>query len=138
MDTVDAVDAKKGSIYIIANLHRLGALKFAVYLEYTNYAPDTELYGKYNIFYIEYHGVPHYIIEIPASDIDKVYTLAASCNLTVVNGKPYGGADDFKLNCSGDACITLESIDLKEYSEDKYARLLRAEKKQIEDYIKTR
>ena len=62
--------------------------------------------------------------------------MASTCNLVVVNGKPYGGADDFRLNCSGDSCLTLESNNLIEYNEQEYKTMLREEKQQIAQYIK--
>ena len=123
--------AKKGSVYLISSLHRLGSLKFAVYLEYKYYMEVDD----YQIFYIEYHGIPHYIIEVPARDMDKVSAVSQECGLKCVNGKPYGGADDFRLQCSGDACFTLESIELSPYTEEEYKRLLTLEKEEVQQYV---
>jgi hypothetical protein len=134
---IDMITAKKGSLYIIGNLHRLGVLKFAIYLEHRFYTGD--LYDLYNIFYIEYHGVPHYIIEIPSAqtDYEKAHELANECDLKLKSGKPYAGGDDFKLACSGESCFTLESIRLDEYGESDYRELLLKERATVQQYLRS-
>lgn len=112
---MDQLHARSGCIYIIGCLLRPGTLTFATDLEHTYFSPDTDVNDLYNIFQLQYCGMPYYIIEIPHSSYQIAKTLADALGLKMVNGKPssVGQAQPsdppFGLVCSASHCWTLET-----------------------------
>jgi hypothetical protein len=135
---MDQLHAKSGCLYIIGCLLRPGALTFATDLEHTYFPPDTETNDLYNIFQLQYHGMPYYIIEIPQSQsIFKVIEeLSKQCKLKLVNGKPSSTeGDSFGLLCSAEACYTLEASGSPE-STDPMPTQLRDEQALVRERLK--
>jgi len=129
--------AKSGHVYIIGALFRKGTLSFATSLEYDCYPPDTEANDLYNIFQLQYCGMPYYIIEIPHNGFDIVQKIAKDNGLRLVNGKP-ASADltPFRLVCNAEQCFTLETIYDADMNPDNWAQQLKDEQESVRQRLK--
>lgn len=133
--------AKSGHIYIIGALFRKGALTFATSLEYDYYPPDTEQNELYNIFQLQYCGMPYYIIEIPQteSSFNIVQKLAKHNGLILVNGKPASANlndKPFGLLCNAEQCFTLETIHDKDAGSGSWMQQLKDEQESVRQRLK--
>lgn len=130
--------AKTGHVYIIGALFRQGTLSFATSLEYDYYPPDTETNDLYNIFQLQYCGMPYYIIEIPQthSSFDIIQNLAKHNGLRLVNGKPASSDNiPFALVCNAEQCFTLETI-YTETSTGDWTQQLKDEQESVRQRLK--
>jgi hypothetical protein len=131
---MDILTAKNTSCYIVGALDRPGTLLFATELENKYYAPDTELNDQYNIFYTKYGDAPHYIIEIPKSDISFVMDeFIKQYDLVLRNGLPFGNKGKFPLLCNDSQAWTLESSSNEQLNPEEIYLLLLDEHRKVKE-----
>jgi hypothetical protein len=114
---IDFIPGHLKSIYIVCNLHRLGAATFLTRLEHEHYPPDTTKNDDFHVFHIFYNKLPYYVIEIPVKDYPIIVSLADQCGFKPVQGKPQSMGDEekFNLQCPDFSCFTLENKDPTEH-----------------------
>ena len=133
---LDNLDAKSGSIYIIVNLYRLGALSFVTELEHLHYPPDTDRNDDFNVFYLTYRDLPHCIVEVPAKDICLIESEAARHKLTLVNGKPLSPTySEFRLKCSGEQCYTIETAQHQSMTAREHRKAIDQERRDVAAFV---
>ena len=136
---MDQLHAKSGCLYIIGCLLRPGALTYATDLEHTYFSPDTEQNCLYNIFQLQYCGMPYYIVEIPHSSYTISKELANKCKLKMVTGKPSStkiGDPPFGLICNNESCYTLESIHVDHKVTSDWQTELKIEQENVRQRLK--
>jgi len=136
--SMDKLDAKGGSIYVIVNMYRCGSLSFVTELEYFHYPPGTDRNDEFNVFYLTYGELPHCIIEIPSRDLSLLNSEAKRHGFKVVNGKPAASAySEFRLNCSGDQCYTIETELQQSLQPADHRALIEQERRQVANFIRS-
>jgi hypothetical protein len=113
--TMPIIMAKQGHLYVIGMLHRPGIASFMYYLEHQYFPPaEVTLNDLYQLYHTDYQTVTYLIAEIPAKGAvtsSQLHQLAANYGLRLVNGKPFDGQSEFPIECTADACFTLETAD---------------------------
>jgi hypothetical protein len=107
---MDIVSGKKGAVYIIGDMYRLGFSTLMCEIEHRFYPPDTLLNEGYNIFLITYGMITFVVMELDCPDMKAVEEVAYGLNLKLVNGKPYNNKREFPVLCGADQCFVVEGL----------------------------
>lgn len=108
---LDFIPGHLKCIYIVCNLHRLGAMTFLTRLEQEHFPPDTDMNDSFSVFHTFYKEMPYYIIEIPSNAFPLIPPLAMECGLRMMPGKPHAvNKEEFNLKCPDFSCFTLEGL----------------------------
>lgn len=115
---MDTIVGKQYCVYLIGQTERPNALAFLVELENTYYSPDNyELNDSFHVYCTMYNRAMFFIAELdnPKPAAGEIEILAKKHNLTLINGKPFDGHEEFPAQCRPDACFTLETVNYSKF-----------------------